>query len=238
YKFDAVDAYNDGKVKKIEVASVTVRNEVSDGAFVHLQSVQNRKGISAKLLLDIKGNNGKVKRQVKEVKQGKDLYELSKLDPYYGYFVSEINAEHGYVEFSNGKLLRIGQTLGGMDDRSLKRKLIAKTIQEHLDKEIRLNPKGIKVLSLFFIDTVAKYRQYDEEGNHILGEYAQLFEEEYEKLINREKYRSIFDEIRDKEVAVSDVHKGYFSSDKKAKASNSKEKYEYFKDTSGSVKAD
>src|SRR5690606_26985931 len=131
YKFDAVDAYNDGKVKKIEVASVTVHNEVSDGAFVHLQSIQNRKGISAKLLLDIKGNNGKVKRQVKEVKQGKDLYELSKLDPYYGYFVSEINAEHGYVEFSNGKLLRIGQTLGGMDDRSLKRKLIAKTIQEH-----------------------------------------------------------------------------------------------------------
>src|SRR5690606_15744765 len=85
---------------------------------------------------------------------------------------------------------------------------------------------------------VAKYREYDEDGNPLLGEYAQIFEEEYTKLINREKYRSIFEEIRDKDVDVNDVHKGYFSSDKKSKASNSKEKFAYFKDTSGSVKAD
>src|SRR5690606_9990252 len=117
-------------------------------------------------------------------------------------------------------------------------KLIAKTIQEHLDKEIILNPKGIKVLSLFFIDTVAKYREYDEEGNFLLGDYAQMFEEEYAKLIQREKYQSIFNEIRDKNVEVGDVHKGYFSSDKKSKASNKKEKFEYFRDTTGNVKAD
>lgn len=238
YKFDAIDAYNDGKVKKIEVASVTTRNEVSDGAFVQLQSVQNRKGISAKLLLDVKGRNGKVTRKMVEVKQGRDLYEVTDLDQYVGYYVSEINVEHEFIEFANGKLLRVGQTLGGVDDRALKRKLIAKTIQEHLDKEIILNPKGIKVLSLFFIDTVAKYREYDEEGNFLLGDYAQMFEEEYAKLIQREKYQSIFNEIRDKHVEVGDVHKGYFSSDKKSKASNKKEKFEYFRDTTGNVKAD
>ncbi|SEM18233.1 type III restriction enzyme [Chryseobacterium taichungense] len=239
YKFDAIDAYNDGKVKKIEVASVTTKDEVSDGAFIQVLSISNKNGFKVKLNLDIKGKNGKVTRSPKEVKLGDDLYQITKLDQYYGFNVSEISTDPEFIEFSNGQFLQSGQTLGGVNDTDIKRKLIAKTIQEHLDKEVKLNPKGIKVLSLFFIDKVARYRGYDEEGNILNGEYAQIFEEEYNRIIQSPKYKlSLFKEVQDLEVNVSDVHKGYFSTDKRSKKSNSKDKFEAFKDTSGSVKAD
>lgn len=218
YKFDAIDAYNDGKVKKIEVASVTTKDEVSDGAFIQVLSISNKNGFKVKLNLDVKGKNGKVTRSPKEVKLGDDLYQITKLDQYYGFNVSEISTEPEFIEFSNGQFLQSGQTLGGVNDTDIKRKLIAKTIQEHLDKEVKLNPKGIKVLSLFFIDKVARYREYDEEGNKLNGEYAQIFEEEYNRIIQSPKYKlSLFKEVQDLEVNVSDVHKGYFSTDKRSK---------------------
>lgn len=239
YKFDAIDAYNDNKVKKIEVASITTKNEVSDGAFIQCVSITNKNGFKAKLIIDIKGKNGKVSRVAKEVKQGTDLYEITKLDQYFGFIVRDINTEPEYVEFANGQLIQTDQILGGVNDKEIKRKLIAKTIEEHLDKEVKLNPKGIKVLSLFFIDTVAKYRQYDEEGNHFNGDYAQIFEEEYNRIIQLPKYKlTLFKEVKEVNTNVLDVHKGYFSSDKKGRKSNSKDKFEYYKDTSGSVKAD
>lgn len=238
YKFDAVDAYNSGKVKKIEVASITVKDEASDGAFIQCMSVSNKSGFKAKLTLDIKAKGGKVSRKPKDIKLGDDLYEITKLDEYFGYFVSEINVEHEYIEFSNGQFIKVGHTLGGLNDIEIKRKLIAKTIKEHLDKEVKLNPKGIKVLSLFFIDSVSKYREYDEEGNHQNGEYARIFEEEYTRLIASPKYQSLFKEVKELKSNVQEVHAGYFSSDKKGKKSNAKDKFEYFKDTSGSVKAD
>lgn len=238
YKFDAVDAYNSGKVKKIEVASITVKDEASDGAFIQCMSVSNKSGFKAKLTLDIKAKGGKVSRKPKDIKLGDDLYEITKLDEYFGYFVSEINVEHEYIEFSNGQFIKVGHTLGGLNDIEIKRKLIAKTIKEHLDKEVKLNPKGIKVLSLFFIDSVSKYREYDEEGNHQNGEYARIFEEEYTRLIASPKYQSLFKEVKELKSNVQEVHTGYFSSDKKGKKSNAKDKFEYFKDTSGSVKAD
>lgn len=237
-KFDAIDAYNDGKVKKIEVASVTTIDEASDGAYVQLTSVSNKGGFSANMVLDVKGRGGKVTRTNKEVKQGDDLNEITKLDQYFGYFVRELSVAPEYVEFANGHMVQTGETIGGISDREIKRKLIAKTIQEHLDKEVKLNPKGIKVLSLFFIDTVAKYRLYDDEGNHENGEYAQIFEEEYQRLINSSKYLTLFKEVLELDADVTDVHKGYFSSDKKSKASNKKDKFEYFRDTSGNIKVD
>lgn len=143
-----------------------------------------------------------------------------------------------YVEFINGTILRLGETIGELDDGLIKRMMIRKTIEEHLEKELILNPKGIKVLSLFFIDAVKHYRQYDTEGNYKNGDYADIFEEEYKNLIKKPKYQSLFKEIRDLEVEASAVHNGYFSIDKKTKAGNKKEKFEYFKDTSGSVSAD
>src|SRR5690606_27957330 len=220
YKFDAIDAYNDNKVKKIEVASITTKYEVSDGAFIQCISITNKNGIKAKLVLDIKGRNGKVDRKPKDVKLGDDLYEITKLDQYFGFIINEINTDPEYINFSNERLVQTGETLGGVSDREIKRKLIAKTIEEHLEKEVKLNPKGIKVLSLFFIDSVAKYRQYDEEGNPANGEYAEIFEEEYNRIIQLPKYKlTLFKEIKEVDTIVSEVHKGYFSSDKKGKKS-------------------
>jgi type III restriction enzyme len=112
------------------------------------------------------------------------------------------------------------------------------TIEAHLDKELILNPQNIKVLSLFFIDRVANYRMYDEEGNRQNGKYAQLFEEEYEKLIKKPKYHTLFNELRDRKVEISQVHNGYFSIDKTSKASNKKDKFERFVDSTGKTAKD
>jgi len=238
YKLDAVDAYNNQLVKQIEVASVQVDGAASSGAYIKLISVQNKNGISAKVELEVKSKSGKAKRETKEIKQNTDLLQLTKLPQYANYLVKDIYLDHGYIEFTNGTEINIGHSIGVVDDLMIKRFQIRKTIEEHLDKEIRLNPKGIKVLSLFFIDTVKHYRVYDEEGNAQNGDYASIFEEEYKKAIKLRKYQSLFNEIEDLDSEVSAIHNGYFSIDKQSKASNKKDKFEYFKDTSGSVKAD
>lgn len=240
FQFNAVDAYNDGKVKKIEVAAVTTDTDVSDGAYIHLDSVNNKSGFKAKVTVDVKGRNGKVKRQNKTVKLGTDLYEITKLDQYFGYIIRDMGIDPQFIEFQNSQFVKAGETLGGMDDEELKRKLISKTIMKHLEKEVVLNPKGIKVLSLFFIDTVGKYREYDENGIHQPGLYAKIFEEEYQKIISSPKFQNLFkeQEILDLDRAVEQVHTGYFSKDKRKKASNDKESFEFFKDTSGATKAD
>lgn len=238
FKFDAVDAYNDGKVKRIEVASLTSENDVSDGAYMAWHSISNRNGISAKLSLDVKDRNARIKRQTKSIKKGTDLYEITNLEQYFGHIVEEINIEHEYIHFTNGTLLKKDEVLGGVSDSALKRALIKRTIQEHLDKEMKLNPKGIKVLSLFFIDAVAKYKLYDEDGNPSNGEYGEIFEEEYNKLIKLPKYANLFEEHKSKDIPAEAVHKGYFSVVRKRKKSNSRDRYEYFRDTSGTTLAD
>ncbi|QFG53544.1 type III restriction-modification system endonuclease [Chryseobacterium sp.] len=238
YKLDAVDAYNQQLVKQIEVASVQVSGAASSGAYIKLLSLQNKKGISAKVELDVKQKDGKAKRKTVELKKNADLQQETKLPQYADYFLKDIYVEHEYIEFTNGTEIALGNSIGEVDDLMVKRHQIRKTIEEHLDKEIRLNPKRIKVLSLFFIDAVKHYRIYDEDGNEQLGDYARIFEEEYKKLIVLRKYQSLFQEIKDLDTEVSLVHNGYFSIDKKAKASNKKEKFEFFKDTSGAVKAD
>lgn len=123
--------------------------------------------------------------------------------------------------------MRIGDVIGDIDDDEMKRYQIRKTIEEHLDKELRLKPRGIKVLSLFFIDKVANYRDYDKDGNPIKGKYAIMFEEEYNKLIQKPKYHTLFNDI-DVNMDVEKVHNGYFAQDKKGK----------LKDTKGNTKAD
>ena len=238
YKLDAVDAYNRQLVKQIEVASVMVDGAATSGAYIKLLSLQNRNGISAKVELEVKGRDGKAKRETKEIKQNTDLLQVTKLPQYADYFVKDIYVEQEYIEFTNGTEINVGHSIGIVDDLMIKRFQIRKTIEEHLDKEIRLNPKGIKVLSLFFIDAVKHYRVYDEEGNQQNGDYASIFEDEYKKLIRLKKYQSIFNEIKDLDSEVSQTHNGYFSIDKQSKASNKKDKFEYFKDTTGSVKAD
>lgn len=238
YRLNAVDAYQKKLVKQIEVSSVGAEGEATDGAYLRLVDVPKRKsGIVAKLEIDVLVK-GKSQRKVVEVRQNTQLYEVSGLQQYDNFIVQNIYVEDRYIEFSNGTDLGVGETIGGVDDLLLKRLQIRKTIEEHLDKELLLNPQGIKVLSLFFIDSVKNYREYDEEGNATNGIYARIFEEEYMKTIQKRKYESLFKEIKDIESGVSDVHNGYFSIDKVSKKSDKKQKFEAYRDTSGNIKAD
>ncbi len=238
YKLDAVDAYEKKLVKQIEIGSIQTEG-MNNQAFISLLEVRSRGGnIEARLEVDAL-QNGKIRRVRKWVKQNQDLEELTGRIEYEGYIIKDIYVQDEYIDFtSRDEELKVGETIGSVDDKQIKRALINKTIEAHLDKELVLNPLGIKVLSLFFIDSVGKYRVYDEDGNPSLGEYAEIFEQEYRRLIKKTKYASLFGEMKDVEVNASEVHNGYFSIDKKSKASNKKEKFEYFKDTSGSVNAD
>tara|TARA_R110002049_G_scaffold275725_1_gene453834 strand:- start:7563 stop:10601 length:3039 start_codon:yes stop_codon:yes gene_type:complete len=238
YKLDAVDAYEKKLVKQIEIGSIQT-NGMNNQAYIKLLEVRSRGGnIDAHVEVDSL-ENGKIKLVKKWVKQNEDLEELTGRIEYEGYIIKDIYVQDEYIDFTSRDVeLKVGEVIGSVDDKQIKRALINKTIEAHLDKELVLNPQGIKVLSLFFIDSVGKYRVYDEDGKDSLGEYAKFFEQEYRKLIQKTKYASLFAEIDDLETEASQVHNGYFSIDKKSKASNKKEKFEYFKDTSGSVNAD
>ncbi len=230
YKLDAVDAYEMGLVKQIEVAGFESK-DYHNNAYLKLIAVDNKKSpITAKIEIDIHGKD-KVERKTVTVKRGDDLYEKSGgRELYDGYIVNEIYCEPGneYVDFtSNSVILRTGSPVGDIDDLAIKRQQIRKTIEEHLDKELRLNRQGVKVLSLFFIDRVANYRYYDEQGNPQKGKYAEIFEEEYKNLVTKPKYNTLFNDI-DVETAPDGVHNGYFSQDKKG----------VLKDTNGNTLAD
>ncbi|PZO31431.1 MAG: type III restriction endonuclease subunit R [Flavobacteriaceae bacterium] len=240
YKLDAVDAYEKKLVKQIEVGSVQTEG-INNNAYIRLVEVKLSKGFPiAKVELDI-FKNGSISRKTLQVKQNDDLEQITNRTEYEGYIIKDIHAVAGneYIDFtSKEEIIRLGEAIGNVDDKQIKTALIRKTIEEHLNKEVVLNPQGIKVLSLFFIDSVSKYRQYDEDGNESNGEYAEIFEREYKKLITKPKYVSLFGEITDNELDASQVHNGYFSIDKKTKASNKKDKYDYFKDTKGNTSAD
>ncbi len=232
YKLDAVDAYEKKLVKKIEVASI--RSEESyNKPYIKLLEVSNNNGFKAKIEIDIK-QGGKVKRVKRTIKTNDDLYDISgERELYRGYIVENINCTPGYesIEFINGDYIKLGNAIGDMNDDEVKRFQIRKTIETHLDKERSLNDKGIKVLSLFFIDKVSNYRKYDKNGSELKGKYAKMFEEEYMDLIKKPKYRNLFNYTDEKEITIDDVekmHGGYFSIDNKGK----------IKDTRGNTKAD
>lgn len=241
FKLDAVDAYEKKLVKQIEVGSVEAEGS-HNSVYIRLVKINLGKGApTCDLEVDIL-KNGSVSREIKKnLKSNTDLEQITGRTEYAGFIINDIHGVEGqeYIDFtSNDKFIRLGEAIGNVEDGQVKRALIRKTIEEHLDKELVLNPLGIKVLSLFFIDTVSKYRVYDEDGNQANGEYADIFEDEYKKAIRKPKYTSLFKEIADPEADASLVHNGYFSIDKKSKKSNSKEKYEFFKDTNGSTNAD
>ena len=230
YKLDPVDAYNKQLVKQIEVAEFKVK-EGNNKAYIKLLSVDNKKTpITAKVEIDVM-KGGSVTRKKLTVKQGDDLFDRSGgRNIYSGYIINDIYCEDGaeYIDFtSKPEILELGQTIGGVDEDERKRLQIRKTIEEHLEKELRLTKKGIKVLSLFFIDKVANYRWYDKEGNAQKGKYALIFEDEYNKLIRKPKYRTLFEDV-DIDTIAQNVHNGYFSIDKKGKV----------KDTSGKTQDD
>lgn len=231
YKLDAIDAFEMNLVKQIEVASFATA-DYHNRAYMLLKSVDNKKSpITAKIEIDALVK-GVVKRKTVTVKQGSDLSEKlsGNRSIYEGYIVDEIYCEKGneYVSFTmKPEILRIGRAVGDINDTAVKEQQIRKTIEEHLNKELVLSGKGVKVLSLFFIDRVANYRYYDDDGIAQQGKYAQLFEKHYKELIQRPKYKKLIDSgvISDDETAV---HNGYFSVDKKG----------VFKDTNGNTTSD
>lgn len=224
YKLDSVDAYEQKLVKQIEVAGI----EVKDGhnkAYIKLLSVNNKKSPnSAKIEIDARLKNGSIKRKEVTVTSGADLRDAKYSggrDVYDGYIIDDIYCEQGneYISFTTKPdILKLGQALGEVDPDEFKRLQIRKTIEEHLDKEMRLSPQGIKVLSLFFIDKVANYRWYDEDGNPQKGKFALMFEEEYDRAIRKSKYSQLF-EGADLDTAAQGVHDGYFAIDKKKDSS-------------------
>ena len=216
YRLDAVDAYERKLVKQIEVASLEVEGGHNKG-YVKLLSTSNKKGsFSAKVELD-KQSGTSVSRESVTVRPGDDLQQVTGRAVYADFLVQNIGCKTGeeYLELSNlEKPLRPGEAIGDVDADALKRLMIRRTIEEHLDKELRLRPQGIKVLSLFFIDVVEHYRSYAFDGTQVRGKYALMFEEEYRKAAAKPKYRTLFNEV-DLESDATQVHDGYFSIDKK-----------------------
>jgi type III restriction enzyme len=218
FRLDAVDAYEQRLVKQIAVASATVE-DAHNKPYVRLVSVSNRRGsISAKVELDMQAA-GRVRRQEVTVQDGDNLEQTTGRAVYADCSIGEIRTEAGnqYLELRvpGGEcFLKPGEAYGDVDPLAVQRQMIRRTIKEHLDTELRLRPQGIKVLSLFFIDHVAKYRQYDAEGNPVKGEYAHIFEEEYRRAAKLPAYNTLFQEV-DLSQAAEDVHNGYFSVDKK-----------------------
>ena len=218
YRLDAVDAYERKLVKQIEVASATVE-DAHNRPFVRLTATSNRRGtISARVEVDVE-ESGSVRRRQKTVQDGDDLEQTTGRAIYHDCRIGEIRVEKGneFVELRvpGGELyLCPGESWGDVDALAVQREMIRRTIREHLDKEKRLGPQGIKVLSLFFIDAVDRYRRYDEDGNQVKGDYALMFEEEYRRLANHPDYRALFQGV-DLSKATEEVHNGYFSIDKK-----------------------
>ncbi len=234
YKLDSIEAYDQKLVKQIEVASILVKDG-HNKAYIRLLKVNNKKSpIQAQIEFDVM-QAGSVKRVVKWVRSGDDLYELSKgRSVYDGYIINEIYCEEGneFIDFTSKEgFLRLGEAIGDVSQEDFKRLQIRKTIEEHLNKELVLIPKGIKVLSLFFIDKVANYRTYDEDGNPQKGKYALIFEEEYQKLVKSPKYNTLFEKIEN-EVPVENLHNGYFAQDKKKDSTGTG----IFKESSGEGK--
>lgn len=220
YRLDAVDAYERGLVKQIEVASMEIEGG-HNKPYLKLISAHNKRGtITAKVELDIQqGKN--IRRRVLTVEDGDDLEQETGRAIYENHRVGKITCSKSkqsvVISLPGGEFtLFPGDGLGGVNPDELKRLMIRRTIKEHLDKEILYaeQKRGIKVLSLFFIDSVKYYRNYDEDGNEIKGKYFLIFEEEYKKLVKLPKYQSLFDKI-DLDIDVAEIHNGYFSIDKK-----------------------
>ncbi|GHU74960.1 hypothetical protein FACS1894188_04770 [Clostridia bacterium] len=210
YRLTPVDAYQMGLVKQICVSSNQVDGDFNR-PYIKVVSVSMENGFSAKLEIDKMNKSGKIERKIITIKQGADIYALSgERDIYKGYVVAGIDCleSHSGVEFTNGDFLFVGKPIGDIDENVIKRAQIRRTIEVHLDKELRYFDKGIKVLSLFFIDEVAKYRTV--EGDK--GIYAAMFEECYNELLTLPKFAFIREKFNSD---VEKAHNGYFSQDKK-----------------------
>lgn len=219
HRLDALDAYNQKLVKKIAVRGIQTRGLAGTNAFLYLEGIDiSKKAPVARIELEVKLKSGEIKRQLRRLEFRDDLFVGSGgLDQYRGFTISQIDYNTDTVEFANGVVLKAGEARGDVSERDIRRIQIRETIKAHLDKEKQLFSQGIKVLSLFFIDEVVKYRDYSQADEQ--GEYARVFEEEYtllkdeylsELAIDNDDYRKYLAGID-----VAKTHNGYFSVDKK-----------------------
>ncbi len=225
YQLDPVRAFDLKLVKQIVVASAVAEGGIND-AFVRVEKIEYKTGIKAKLRFHEQTKDGP-REIVKTLKNGSNLYDISNERAAYkdGFIVAEINAEPGaeFIRFENSRILRLGEEMGGMKD-DIWRTQVKHTVKRHLDKELQVRRRGIKVLSLFFIDRVANYRDYDEGGKPVQGKFAKAFEETFAELVKEERYKDL-EWLRH---PIEKLHDGYFAQDKKG----------ILKDTNGSTQAD
>ena len=219
YRLDALDAYNQKLVKKIGVRGISVKGLAGTNAYLYLESIQTskEKPPEARIEIEIRQKNG-IKPVLRKVDKKTNLFDLSdKLEQYKGFIVSDIDANSDTVSFANGVALRVGEAAGDVSESALRRIQIREAIKAHFEKEQILFAQGIKVLSLFFIDQVAKYRSYSDAGEQA-GEYARAFEEEYTAHLN--EILTLEDTPYNRylrSIETSRTHDGYFSIDKKTK---------------------
>ncbi|MDC3418616.1 type III restriction-modification system endonuclease [Aquibacillus salsiterrae] len=221
YRLDALDAYNMKLVKKISVKGISIKGTGGTESYLYLEGidVSDKHAPVARLEYEIRAKSG-LRKKSKKVRVNDDLYQLSgQLEQYKGYRVSEINGQRNVIHFSNGITLKAGEVQGDVNELHFRRIQIREAIKSHLEKERELYHRGIKVLTLFFIDEVAKYRKYDKAGDEQNGIYMDIFEDEYMALLNEElslftgdPYIEYLNNIR-----VEATHKGYFSIDKKSR---------------------
>ena len=226
YRLDAMEAYNKRLVKKIAVKGITESGSTATEGYVYLEGINLSKADpTATLQFDFKGATG-IRKKTMKVGIGFNLFDNSGgLDEYQnGFVVKFIDGRDNSVEFLNGIKLYAGDVIGKVSEEQLRRIQIRETILSHIERERQLFHKGIKVLSLFFIDEVAKYKLYDEAGTPYNGIYADMFEEEYEDIIsNMQREFDDEDYIRYLDsISSHETHAGYFSIDKKGKMTDSK----------------
>ncbi|RIM45578.1 MULTISPECIES: restriction endonuclease [Staphylococcus cohnii species complex] len=227
YRLDAVDAYQKKLVKKIAVKGIEISGSNASSGYLYVESIVEKPNLKVRVQFEKILATGKIIKSSKLLDRGDNIYQLSgEIESYHsGFIVSEINAVEQFVEFTNGLKLHVGEVVGNTNDDDLRRIQIRETIHSHLDKEARLFKRGIKTLSLFFIDEVVKYKNYDAVDNK--GSYAVIFEEEYENIVRDLLVDTFLDndyrEYLERELtSINKVHAGYFSVDKKGKLANSK----------------
>jgi type III restriction enzyme len=218
HRLDALDAYNQKLVKKIAVRGISVKGLTGTNAYLYLESIEvSTAAPVARVELEIKQNNG-IKRVLRKLARNDNLFDLSgDLEQYRGFVVADINALTNAVTFTNGHELVAGEATGDVSESALRRIQIREAVKAHFEKEQALFNQGIKVLTLFFIDSVAKYRSYNDAGEQP-GEYAGMFEEEYNQQLT--EVLTLDDTPYNrylKGIATARTHNGYFSIDKKTK---------------------
>lgn len=225
YALDAYDAYRERLVKRIQVQGFEVRNLKGTSGYMYIDGMvlSPNHPPEVRIELECRRKDGSIRREVRRFATGDSLHAASGLAQYDDYVITEINPRgRGYVTFLNGRTVYCGEVVGDTNEEAMQRVQIRQTIIAHLNKEKELFNRGIKCLSLFFIDEVAHYRSYDQDGREVKGKFQQMFEEEYARIVN--EYITLFDTPYDRYLrrfGASEIHNGYFSIDKKGHAVNS-----------------